>query len=292
MTEQGTPQLHWDDPRFDLLVDGELSDPERRRFLEQLDAEPGGWKRCALAFLEAQCWQQEVKALCSQEAHLGGDEGRCRTTWGASAEQPVAGRRNRTRLSRRPTWYVTVAGVLVAFAVGMVVHAVFLPDTLRIAAPGPGADLAVRDRASDPSAERAGKSPPTVTVVSQANASGPSQVAAAGTSPSEYVAETAGGSKMLQAASLDWELVGIPVSYDDRTESFLLPAQRSRQLEGDWPANLPHAMPAPVMRRLLDAGHQIRFQRQVLPIEMNDGRRLFVPVDDYQIDLVGGAGYQ
>jgi hypothetical protein len=45
-----------DEILFDRLVDGELSPAERRRLLASLDERPDGWRRCALAFLEAQSW--------------------------------------------------------------------------------------------------------------------------------------------------------------------------------------------------------------------------------------------
>ncbi len=44
---------------LDRLVDGELSESDRSELLLQLEHEPEGWRRCALAFLEAQCWKQE-----------------------------------------------------------------------------------------------------------------------------------------------------------------------------------------------------------------------------------------
>ena len=50
-----------DDLRFDRLVDDELSDTERRQLLASLDDEPGGWRCCALAFLEAQAWRQTMR---------------------------------------------------------------------------------------------------------------------------------------------------------------------------------------------------------------------------------------
>ena len=49
-----------DDIRFDRLVDGELSAEEYRTLLAALDDEPGGWRRCALAFLEAQSLGREL----------------------------------------------------------------------------------------------------------------------------------------------------------------------------------------------------------------------------------------
>src|SRR5262245_44335403 len=49
-------------PLLDRLVDGELDGEERRKLLARLDATPDGWKRCALAFLEAQAWREVLKA--------------------------------------------------------------------------------------------------------------------------------------------------------------------------------------------------------------------------------------
>ena len=51
-----------DDIRFDRLVDGELNEDEYRELLSSLDDEPGGWRRCAMAFLEAQAWSKELRA--------------------------------------------------------------------------------------------------------------------------------------------------------------------------------------------------------------------------------------
>jgi hypothetical protein len=51
-----------DDARFDRLVDGDLNAEEYRALLASLDDEPGGWRRCALAFLEAQALRQEFNA--------------------------------------------------------------------------------------------------------------------------------------------------------------------------------------------------------------------------------------
>jgi hypothetical protein len=47
-----------DDRLIDRLVDGELPEDARRALLARLDAVPDGWRRCALAFLEAQVWRE------------------------------------------------------------------------------------------------------------------------------------------------------------------------------------------------------------------------------------------
>lgn len=52
-----------DDQTLDLLVDGELADSQQRDLLEQLDRTPDGWRRCALAFLEAQSWTKDLQGI-------------------------------------------------------------------------------------------------------------------------------------------------------------------------------------------------------------------------------------
>ena len=52
--------LEADNLSFDRLVDGELGEVERRELLVRLESEPGGWRRCALKFLESQCWKEAI----------------------------------------------------------------------------------------------------------------------------------------------------------------------------------------------------------------------------------------
>ena len=47
--------------QLDLLVDGELDGQDRKDLLRKLDRSPDGWKHCALAFLEAQMFQQAIR---------------------------------------------------------------------------------------------------------------------------------------------------------------------------------------------------------------------------------------
>src|SRR5438132_8057875 len=52
-----------DDTRFDRLVDGEMTLDEYQALLASLDDEPGGWRRCALAFLEGQALKFELNGV-------------------------------------------------------------------------------------------------------------------------------------------------------------------------------------------------------------------------------------
>jgi hypothetical protein len=51
------------DNRFERLVDGELTGEEYRTLLASLDDERGGWKQCALAFLQDQALAGELGAI-------------------------------------------------------------------------------------------------------------------------------------------------------------------------------------------------------------------------------------
>lgn len=89
---------------LDRLVDGELGVEERRALLAALDDEPGAWRQCALAFVEAQTfgWQLSRIAnepIVAQQASLRGE--------------PATSRRGRF------AWPLTLAAsVLVAFLAG------------------------------------------------------------------------------------------------------------------------------------------------------------------------------
>lgn len=95
-----------DDAMIDRLVDGELSGDERRELLAALDSQPDGWRRCALAFLEAQTWRSEMKRIVAPVAIAT-------TNPSVSAIPPAPS-------SRRfgGAWLAAAAALLVAFGLG------------------------------------------------------------------------------------------------------------------------------------------------------------------------------
>ena len=107
MNELGIARLD-DDRVFDLLADGELTEPERRELLASLDRRPDGWRRCALALLEAQAWREQFRP-------------------GATPTAPVPVIEPASQLQK--SWSVTIgsslvlaASALVAFSVGLFVN--------------------------------------------------------------------------------------------------------------------------------------------------------------------------
>ena len=109
-----------DDVLFDRLVDGELSAEERRQLLATLDDRPGGWRQCALAFLEAQTWQQELGHLVREPRE---------TAEITRAGDGPAGRRQSV------SFYVLAASVMIAFTLGLALRLNSLPP--QIATPTP-----------------------------------------------------------------------------------------------------------------------------------------------------------
>ena len=108
-----------DDSRFDGLVDGALSTAEYQALLSSLEDEPGGWRRCALAFLEAQAWRKEFAAIRRVE-----DDGAPR----AKTDQPVElpeGKRG--ALGSFSPLLAAAACALLAFGLGLVTRNSFDP---------------------------------------------------------------------------------------------------------------------------------------------------------------------
>jgi hypothetical protein len=116
-----------DDLLFDRLVDGELPPSERRELLASLDVRPDGWRHCALAFLEAQTWRQELPRLVAD----------------ATSPSPV------TALEDVPlepawsmNWYALAASLLFAFTLGLALRD--LPHSHQVRAPNPSNIATVR----------------------------------------------------------------------------------------------------------------------------------------------------
>ena len=55
--------------------------------------------------------------------------------------------------------------------------------------------------------------------------------------------------------------------------------------------DLPAALPPDVLQSLERTGHVVRQKRELLPLRMNDGRELVVPVDKVEVHYVGRPTY-
>jgi hypothetical protein len=100
------------DPLLDRLADGECDGEERRQLLLRLEAEPDGWRRCALSFLEAQEWR-----------------GACGVITRAAVDTATVAAKKTTQRRSAVAWALGLAaGLLVAFASGWLVRHRFADD--------------------------------------------------------------------------------------------------------------------------------------------------------------------
>ena len=98
-----------EDILLDRLVDGELKGSERRHLLESFDKRPDGWRRCAVAFLEAQSWREEMGQVARGNASETNER-----------KSPVSSvvPSSKSRWSSATTGFAIAASLLLAFGMG------------------------------------------------------------------------------------------------------------------------------------------------------------------------------
>jgi hypothetical protein len=91
-----------------------------------------------------------------------------------------------------------------------------------------------------------------------------------------------------------WQTVALPMADETgkTVESLPLPARVADHLDPQWLDSFPPAMPQEVIRALKASGHEVQQQRELVPLPLQDGRRLLVPVDQVEVRCVGNSAYQ
>ncbi|MGO9114600.1 MAG: hypothetical protein ACLP9L_35740 [Thermoguttaceae bacterium] len=227
------------EPHIDQLVDGELSEADRGALLLQLEREPDGWRRCALAFLEAQCWKAELSQIFAPVA-----PGRVAPV---SQVEPTG----------RQSWRQYAAASLA-------MAASFLIALVVVHGWSGGSHSLLKATVDETPIDNRETAP------SLAAAPGLHATPAIGTAN-------------------DWEMVTLAEakSSDGRPETFRVPAQRRSALDQDLLDHIPDFISPEMQQAFEHYGHRILQQREIVPVQMNDGRRLVVPVDHIEIHYVG-----
>ena len=231
MNDRDSRQERFSDELFDRLVDGELPEAQRRELLGRLDDEPNGWRRCAMAFLEAQCFEEGLGALLAEEV------------WPDTPAKPSPTvTPGPPRFWRRASRHLgTVAAMAASFLVALSVG-LYWQNTRPAAAP-------VHHVAGEPA--------PAVAT------------------------ENATGTSPLQRPSSPWQMVTLAGNKD--SGPIQLPAVEKNSIDEDDLRSLPVAVPSELFDSLRKAGHDVKRSRQYVPIRLQDGRRLVVPVDQYDV---------
>jgi hypothetical protein len=242
---------HDDGSLFDRLVDGELGEAERRSLLASLDAAPEGWRRCALAFLEAQTWRESFGDFTPAVRKMPPP------TIPSPDASPRSPRKQRKPLGAMGTVMAMAASFLVALGLGS------------WAFHGPRSDTVAP--ASNQFAGVPGTIAPTPTI-SAANQDPIRRNSPSASTPWQMV--------KLQAPGL---------TGDDRP--LQLPAQPRERLDDDFFKTVPNPLPDSVRQAFERTGHAVSMHRELVPVRLKDGRELIIPVDQVEVQYDAHPAY-
>ena len=255
--------MNTDDTSFDRLVDDELSEEERRELLGQLDDEPSGWRRCALAFLEAQCWRRALSEKSSLRdsvsAALQSNEKNAGETPALRVETP----RRAVWLGRAKLLSAMAASFLVAMWLGTLAHQAWMVQS-RVPSGGTIGQFAGLTKGFAPLVEASQSQRRLVSSYPRAGG---------GSSP--------------------WHVVTVSAPSDGQhpQAAIQVPAVERNNIDEQWLRSVPPAIPDNVLQALARTGHQIEQQREFVPVPLKDGRQLVVPVDRVNVSYVGNGPY-
>jgi hypothetical protein len=252
---------------LDRLVDGELSDTERLTLLQAIDAEPNGegWKRCALAFLEAQCWRAAFQPLAQPEPKAQ-DKNLSQAQSTTKAQTFPAG-------PHRPSILLAAASVLLAFAGGWLLG----EQGAFSRAPSPPVLVA---QAPVPEPE------PTPTPI-EPDEESPTFL----TEDIDIDIEIENDQDL--TTSPPWRTVGyvqLPAE-NGQAQDFRVPVLAGPGLNEDWLRRQPPAVPEAIRAHWENQGYRVEQRRRLVSVEMEDGRYLSIPVDEVDLHFVGGISF-
>jgi hypothetical protein len=223
---------------FDLLVDGELDSMRRHELLSRLDATPDGWRRCALAFLEAQAWRSEIRSAFDAPADLKSqDQGRA---------------------SKRKSWVTRVGrfsllalGLCLAFGAGWLIRPA--DDGRRGGGlVDPPAALAKSEVASDETTDK---------ITPESDEIGP----------------------QLPASMRMAGILTLQIDDHGQTRQVRVPVLDASGIDIRSLLEQAPAVRSPAIQALERRGNKVETHRQLLTVDLNDGRKLILPVD--QVDV-------
>jgi hypothetical protein len=238
------------DPRvIDRLVDGELSAGEERGLLAALDFQPDGWRCCALAFLEARVWKNELAAVtrCDFERVNGK---------AAVLSAPAVG-----SASARASAPAATAPWMRAMAVAASIALAFW---LGVAMRGYWGGAASDGRVVATGEQDA----------SMGNASG-----GAG-APSSVRA----GVSAAEQPTITMTVIGNDGDVERQLE---IPVVETDTFDPRWLQRPPSAIPQELASALRRSGHRVEEQRLYVPVLLEDGRQAIIPLDQAEVRFVG-----
>jgi hypothetical protein len=246
-----------DQALIDRVVDGGLTPEELRAAVSRLELVSEGWKRCAVAFIEAQVLGESFRAL-----------GQAQNDESASQILPIdraeAARRTRLEWLRRAAASVIVAA---SFAIGWIAHGT-RPDT-------PAHESVVQDLGTIPPQ-------PAIKLADSSRVSPPYDA------PSD--------DRRFRPGDRDQEVPEAPgqaikavarIRFGPENSRAEVPVLAGPGVTQEWLARQPPPIPEHGRVALERQGYQVEQQRRFFTTILDDGRRVAVPVDHVQIQYTG-----
>jgi hypothetical protein len=270
---------------LDLLVDGELPEGQRRGLLSSLDHKPDGWRRCALAFLEAQTWQRELGAVVPANGAAANGAAEDRASEDGASEDGAAGANVRRPIAVSSLAGTTVrafysplalaASLLVAFVLGLAVRPATNDAPREGLGPQAAAQAGVHD-AGDGSLAR---------LTATRNDGRPTEAEYQRSTDEQPSGELATGRWGTVKLAIDDGPGGRPCEVE-------LPAVESDSWDDSQLTSSPAVVPPALQQVFERLGHRVRQEREYVPFQLDDGRQMVVPVDKVSFTPVTSRAYQ
>jgi hypothetical protein len=233
---------------LDRLVDGEVSADEQRQMLLALEAQPDAWRRCALAFVEAQTWRKEFRA--------GGN-----SIDGDAKPQAVTGkwRMMSGHKTIRWRWLAMAACFVLAFSIGSATRGLWMSDTTK----------STTTRSETQVATTAGSSNSVATnAAATSTASNSANINPVKSEMVKMIVPTPDGTSEQE--------VEVPLVEGNETDLKSMLAQQNPVLS------------EAALATLESTGHLVQQRRAFYPVQLQDGRQGVVPVDLVEVRDTGG----
>jgi len=238
----------WTSPAIERLVTGELDDGERLELLAWLDAEPARWRRCGLAFLEAQALREVLACKSKGEPEPSG-----------CAISQV----HRTPFHWLRPWrgmLAAAAAAVTAFVLGWALG--HWPAT------GGDAGIVAAGSSTTESSESTESAAASQVALTQERLKGPS-------GPDPF--PNFGGSVAL---------VRMRVGQEPNAREVIMPVLAKTAGDTSWEcAGGP--IPEYVRRQWERQGYRVTERRQTVLLKLSDGRQIDVPVEHVLLTFVG-----
>jgi hypothetical protein len=238
------------DAFLDRIVDGWLTPTQFREAIDRLEREPGGWKRCALAFLEAQCWRE---SFWSMEDTSVASPGRI-----AAAARPTTAPASRSRA--RWSQIAAAAGIAaISFVLGWRIH----PDRTPLTGPTPSSLTTVGHA-------------PTADVPRTKDLPVPIEAA---------IGSIRDGDPSRQPARPILTVGRLRLGPDRGAPA--VPILSGPGIDKQWVSDQPPPITDHQTSLLEQHGYQVDRHRRLITATLRDGRRVTVPVDHFQVLFTG-----